>query len=180
MRIESLSRRDVGTWNCHDGTNPLLKTCSIEGYAVRQSPTPAPPSPDSDCINIPKTFHLQTLCKGFQEDPNVNITIRVANNSYSFTSDQYKENDEVELDDAPTGGELECSVTGPAAQCYTPSKPNKTKICPGPPVPTMAIVIIALLILIIIICLLVDCIFCRPGGRGAGYVSHQSSREPAE
>ncbi|XP_046551590.1 uncharacterized protein LOC124261328 isoform X2 [Haliotis rubra] len=166
MRIKSLIGKDVGTWNCRDGTNPLLKTCRIEGYDVRKSPTPAPPSPGSDCINIPKTYRPQTLCEGFQEDPNGNITISVADNSFSFTSDQYKENDEVELADVPTGGELECSVTGPAAQCYTPYN-KKTKICPGPdpPVPTWAIVIIVLLIVIIII-VLVDCICCRPRGKG--------------
>ncbi|XP_046551595.1 uncharacterized protein LOC124261329 isoform X2 [Haliotis rubra] len=167
MRIKSLNKTDVGTWNCRDGTKPLLKTCSIEGYDVRQSPTPAPPSPDSDnCIHIPKTFRPQTLCEGFQEDANVNITIRMAENSYSFTSDQYKENDEVELDDAPTGGELECSVTGPAAQCYTPSN-KKTKICSHPPVPPWGIALIVFaIVIIIIIIVLVDCFCCRPKDKG--------------
>ncbi|XP_067679034.1 uncharacterized protein [Haliotis asinina] len=162
MRIKSLRTQDVGTWNCRDLTNPLLKTCNIKGYDVRQSPTAAPPLTGSDCIYIQKTFRPQTLCKGFGEDPNVNITIKVAGYSYIFTYDQYIQNDEVELAYVPKGGELECSVTGPAAKCYTPT--NKTQICHKFPI--WAIVVIVILI-VIIIGFLVDCFVCRPRGRGA-------------
>ncbi|XP_067679205.1 uncharacterized protein [Haliotis asinina] len=171
MRIKGLNRSDVGTWNCRDLTNPLLDTCNIKGYDVRQSPTAARPLPKSDnCIYIQKTFRPQTLCKGFGEDPNVNITIKVAGKSYSFTYDQYKQDDEVELAYVPKGGELECSVTGPAAQCYTPTEKNTTQICSDdPPVPTWAIVVIVILIVIIIIGLLVDCFVCRPKGRGPSH-----------
>ncbi|XP_048254139.1 uncharacterized protein LOC124126608 [Haliotis rufescens] len=165
LRIKKFAKKDIGTWNCRDGTDPLLKTCHVDGYDVKQSPTPPTPG----CVEVDRTtFGPSTLCKGFEKDPNVNITITVANLPYTFTYDQYKENDDVSLPYIPKGGDVECRVTGPASQCYTVSKPYKNKIC-APGFSTLAYIglVIGLVVGLGLVGLAVDCFYCKPRNKGA-------------
>ncbi|XP_071094699.1 uncharacterized protein [Haliotis cracherodii] len=169
LRIKKFSKKDIGMWNCRDGTDPLLKTCHMDGYDVKQSPTPT----TSGCISLNKDgFRPSTLCRGFEEDPNVNITIWVANLPYTFTYDQYKQNDVVTLSNIPEGGDIECRVTGPASLCYTASKPYKNKICPAPgPTPPSrwlyVSICFAVLLVLVPVGLVVDWVCFRPRDKGA-------------
>ncbi|XP_071095870.1 uncharacterized protein [Haliotis cracherodii] len=160
--IKKFAKKDIGEWNCRDGTDPLLKTCHVDGYDVKQSPTP----PTPDCVRVDKTtFGPSTLCKGFEEDPNVNITITVANLPYTFTYDQYKQNDDVSLPYIPKGGDVECRVTGPASQCYTVSKPYKNEIC-APGLPIRVSIVIGLVVVLGLVGLAVDCFYCKTRDKG--------------
>ncbi|XP_046342441.2 uncharacterized protein LOC124123193 [Haliotis rufescens] len=169
LRIKKFSKKDIGMWNCRDGDNPLLKTCRVDGYDVKQSPTPT----TSGCISLNKAgFRPSTLCRGFKEDPNVNITIRVANLPFTFTYDQYNQNDIVTLPHIPKGGDVECRVTGPASLCYTASMPYENKICPAhgptPPSPWFYVSIgFAVLLVLVLVGLVVDWVYFRPRDKGA-------------